>query len=220
MRVHELLSFDLPLLSLEDSGDKVLSLMSEYRVFHLPLVHRDNYLALISEDDILDWDTPEQPLSLAEFLHFRPSISLHAHPLEAIKIVKDYNLSILPVLDEHNHFAGMLSQEKLFQYLANNNAVNEEGGILLLSMESRNYSMSEIARICESNDVSILLMSMRSLDDNGMIEITLKVNKKDLQALKATFERYSYTITQSYAVDTHLDDLKSNFDMLMHMINM
>ena len=68
METKSLISYDLPVLALNDSGQRALQLMSEHRVFHLPLVQRDNYLALISEDDLLDWDTPEEPLSLAEFV--------------------------------------------------------------------------------------------------------------------------------------------------------
>jgi acetoin utilization protein AcuB len=52
-----------------------MSLMNEFRIFHLPLVDRDNYIALVSEDDLLDWDTPEEALSHAEFLNFRPMAS-------------------------------------------------------------------------------------------------------------------------------------------------
>jgi acetoin utilization protein AcuB len=59
-------------------------------------------------------------------------------------------------------------------------------------MEQRNYSVSEIARICESNDVSILNLSVNTIDANGLQAVTIKVNAQDIQALQATFERYGY----------------------------
>ncbi len=156
MDSKSLISSEFPVLSLDDSGEKALRLMSEYRVFHMPLIQRDNYLALISEDDILDWDTPEEPLSLAEFLTFRPAVFEGAHPYEAVRIAKEFNLSVLPVVDKQNHFSGVITIDGLFTYLTDNNAIKSEGSILVLEMEQRNYSASEIARICETNSINIL----------------------------------------------------------------
>lgn len=219
MNTKSLISYELPVLSLNDSGTKAMRLMNEYRVFHLPLVHRDNYLALISEDDLLDWDTPEEPLSLAEFVNFRPAIIEHTHPFEAMKVAKEFNLSVLPVVDEHNHYAGAITIEGLFNYIADNNAIIEPGGIIVLEIEQRNYSLSEIARICESNDTNILCLFVKTKDENGLQWVTIKVNKTDVQALIATFERFSYKVIDTFSVENHKEDLQSNYDMLMHYIN-
>jgi predicted transcriptional regulator len=219
MDIKSLISFELPVLSLDDDGIKAMRLMNEYRVFHLPLVHRDNYLALVSEDDLLDWDTPEEPLSLAEFINFRPAVFEFMHPFEAMKIAKEFSLSLVPVVDKQNHFAGVVTVEGLFNYIADTNAVLEPGGIIVLEMEQRNYSLSEIARICESNDVSILCQFIKTKDESGMQYVTIKVNKTDVQALLATFERFNYSVVETFSIENHKEDLQSNYDMLMHYIN-
>ncbi len=219
MNSKNLITTDLPTLSYNDSGEKALHLMNEYRVFHLPLVQKDNYIALISEDDLLDWDTPEQALSLAEFLTFRPAVVENTHAFEAMKIVKQFSLSALPVVDEHNHYVGLITTEGLLGYLADNNAVRDTGAIIVLEMEQRNYAMSEIARICESNDVIILSSYVKTIDENGMQWVTLKTNKTDIQALVATFERYNYTIVEVFSSERFDENLQENFDMLMHYLN-
>jgi acetoin utilization protein AcuB len=219
MDTKSLISFELPVLSLNDSGEKALRLMNEYHVFHLPLVQRDNYLALISEDDILDWDTPEEPLSLAEFLTFRPAVFEESHPYEAVKIAKEFNLSVLPVVDKQNHYAGLITVDGLFSFMTDNNAIKSGGSILILEMEQRNYSLSEIARICESNEISILSVTVKNKDEQGMIWVTIKVNTNDIQSLVATFERFSYTVVEMYSTDFTKEDVRQNYDMLMHYIN-
>ncbi len=219
MHTNTLISNDLPTLSFEDSGEKALHLMNEYRVFHLPLVQRDDYIALVSEDDLLDWDTPEEPLSLAEFITFRPAIVENTHALEAMKIVKEFNLSVLPVVNEQNHYVGLITTEGLLGFVADNNAVKEPGAIIVLEMEQRNYTMSEIARICESNDVTILCSYVKSMNDNGMQTVTIKTNKTDVQALIATFERYNYNVVNVFASEFFKENLQENFDMLMHYLN-
>lgn len=219
MNTLSLITSEIPNLSLSDSGNKALQLMNEYRVFHLPLVQRDNYLALISEDDILDWDTPEEALSLAEFVNFRPAISGQSHPLEAMKLATEFNLSLVPIVDEQNHFAGVVSVESLFNYIASHNAITDEGGIIVLEMEQRNYSLSEIARICESNEMQILSCMVKTDENTGLQLVTIKVNKTDIQSLTATFERFGYLIVETYAAEKHDENLQSNYDMLMRIIN-
>jgi acetoin utilization protein AcuB len=219
MDSKSLISSEFPVLSLEDSGEKALRLMSEYRVFHLPLIQRDNYIALVSEDDILDWDTPEEPLSLAEFLTFRPAVFEGSHPYEAVKIAKEFNLSVLPVVNKNNHFSGVITIDGLFNYLTDNNAIKNVGSIIVLELEQRNYSLSEISRICESNEISILSISIKNRDEHGLIWVTIKVNTNDIQALVATFERFSYNIIEMYSTDFTKEDVQQNYDMLMHYIN-
>lgn len=196
-----------------------MHLMNEYRVFHLPLVQKDNYIALVSEDDLLDWDTPEEPLSLAEFLTFRPAVRENMHPFEAIKIAREFNLSVLPVVNMQNHYMGVVTTEGLFGFMIDNNALKEAGAIIVLEMDQKNYSMSEIARICESNDVSILCSVIQTVDESGLQWVTLKTNKTDVQSLVATFERYNYNLVEVFSSETHKEDLQQNFDMLMHYIN-
>ncbi|GBL34517.1 hypothetical protein EMGBS15_01120 [Filimonas sp.] len=220
MDSKSLISSEFPVLSLDDSGEKALRLMSEYRVFHIPLIQRDNYLALISEDDILDWDTPEEPLSLAEFLTFRPAVFEGAHPYEAVRIAKEFNLSVLPVVDKQNHFSGVITIDGLFTYLTDNNAIKSEGSILVFEMEQRNYSASEIARICETNSINLLSLTVKTKDEQGLIWVTIKVNSNDIQALVSTFERFSYTMVEMFSTDFTKEDVQQNYDMLMHYINL
>jgi hypothetical protein len=122
-------------------------------------------------------------------------------------------------VDQQNHYVGVVTIEGLFNFTADNNAVTEPGGILVLEMEQRNYSLSEISRICESNDISILCLFVKTKDESGMQHVTLKVNKTDVQSLVATFERFSYNIVETYAIENHKEDLRSNYNQLMHFIN-
>ncbi|MBL7764747.1 MAG: CBS domain-containing protein [Chitinophagaceae bacterium] len=219
MNIGQLIAYDLPVLSLDDTGDRAMHLMNEFRVFHLPLVQRDNYLALISEDDLLDWDTPEETLSLADFITFRPAVVENMHPFEAMKLTKEFNLSVVPVVDENNHYVGLVSSERLLNYLTDSNTVIEPGAILILEMEHRNYSLSEISRICESNDISILGLFVKTDENTQLQQVTIKTNKTDIQALLATFERFNYHVVEVYASENSKEDLQHHYDQLMRYMN-
>ncbi|MBL7773099.1 MAG: hypothetical protein JNM95_09570 [Chitinophagaceae bacterium] len=219
MNISSLISYDLPVLSLNDSGERALLLMQEYRVFHLPLVQRDNYIALISEDDLLDWDTPEEPLSHAEFVNFRPFILENQHPFDAAKSARENNLSVVPILNVQNHFLGIVTIEKLFDFVTDNNAIKEPGAILILEQEQRNYSISEIGRICESNNINILSSSLKTIDHTGLIWITIKLNSNDIQSLVATFERFNYHVVEMFSSDHSEQDLKDHLDSFMRYMD-
>lgn len=220
MNIASLISFDLPVLNLQDSGERAMGLMKEYRVFHLPLVQRDNYIALISEDDLLDWDTPEEPLSLAEFLNFRPIVFESMHPYDAAKTAKELNLTVLPIVNSHNHYMGVVTTEKLFEFITDNQSIKENGAILVIELEHKNYSLSEISRICESNNVSILSSSVRQMENSNMLQVTLKLNQNDTAAVVATFERFNYHVAEVFSVEKTSQDVEENLNSLLHYLNL
>ncbi len=220
MESKELLTNDLPRLSLNDSGDKAIQLMNEYRVFHLPILSRNDYIALISEDDILDWDTPEDTFSHADFLKFRPAVNEHSHVYESLKIMRDFSLSVLPVVNNQGEYLGAIQLESIIHFLADTNEITEPGAILVLEIEQKNYALSEIARICESNNVTILGTSIKTIADTSLLHLTIKTNKTEIQYTVATFERYSYKVVGIYNAENSLDDLNDNLKHLFNYINL
>jgi hypothetical protein len=117
---------------------------------------------------------------------------------------------VLPVVDKQHHFSGVITIEGLFSFLTDNNAIKSNGSILIFEMEQRNYSLSEIARICETNSISILSLAVKNIDEMGMIWVTIKVNSTDIQALVSTFERFNYTITEMYSTDFTKEDVQQH----------
>lgn len=219
MNISDLILYELPTLSLEDNGVKALSLMRDFHVYHLPIVQKDEYIALLSEDDILDWDTPEETLGKAEFLKFRPAIFDNVHPIDGIKVAKEFNLSVIPVLDEERNYVGCITQENFFKFLTDTNTYAQEGGIIILRIDPIHFSLSEIARLTESNSITLQGVFIHQNKETNMMEITLKTNKTDLRALLATFERYEYEVVNVYNALQSREELKNNYDLLMRYLN-
>ncbi len=220
MGIRDLVLYELPSLSLKDSGTKALALMRDFHIYHLPIIERDDYLALISEEDILDWDTPEEPLSKAEFLKFRPAAFDSMHPFEAIKLVKQFHLSIIPLLDEEKKFVGSITVENLFNFITNTNSFEQEGGIVILRVSPIEYSLAEIARLAESDNILLQGVLVRQIEDSNMLNITIKTNKTDLRSFVATLERYEYEIEATYNALLNEENLKENYDALMRYLDL
>ena len=194
--------------------------MRDFHIYHLPVIEREDYLALISEEDLLDWDTPDEPLSKAEFLNFRPAVFENMHPIEAIKIVKEFNLSVIPLLDADRNFIGSLTVENLFNFITNTNSFEQEGGIVILSVSPMEYSLAEIARLAESNSITLQGVLLQQQEGDSMMSVTLKTNKTDLRAFIATLERYEYNVTNVYNALLNKEELSDNYDLLMRYLDL
>ncbi len=220
MLAQELISTIVPVLNPMDTGAKALRLMNEYHLTQLPMVVDNKYLQLVEEEDIMDWEDPDQLLETMEANPFKPAIPEGAHFYEALKLFYDHKLSVLPVISKEQEYLGIITKDNLLAILAQYNGVKEPGGLLVLEVDPRNYSLSEIARIAESNEVTLLSVNTITNTNTGKLEVLLKTNRLELQGILATFERFNYTIKYMFSEELEEDLLKKNYDLLMNYISM
>jgi Mg/Co/Ni transporter MgtE len=220
MLARDLISTVVPILHPLDPGSRALRLMNEYHLTQLPLVLENKYLALVEEDDILDLEDAEVALENMEYNGPKPAIPENAHFFEAIRLFHEMKLAVLPVISYEKEYIGVLTKDGLLAALAQYNGVKEHGGILALDLDPRDYSLSEIARIAESNDVTLLSVNTITSPASGRLEVLLKTNRQELQGLVATFERFNYIIKYTITEEQEEDLLKKNYDLLMNYISM
>lgn len=220
MLVQELISTVVPVLLPQDTGAKALRLMNEFHLTHLPLVVENKYAYLVEEDQVLDWEDPDQLLETAAAGTLRPAVPEGAHFYEALKVFYDLKISALPVVSREGEYLGVITRENLLAALARYNGVKEPGGVVVLEMEPRDYSLSEIARIAESNEVTLLSVNTLTNPNTAKLEVVLKTNRQEMQGLLATFERFNYNIKYMFSEELEEDLLKKNYDLLMNYISM
>lgn len=215
----ELINDLIPPLKTSDTGDRALSLMDDFKVSHLPIVNDTQFLGLISEDEIIEMDDTAEPVGSVA-LHLAHSY-VHGwqHIYDAMKLMAAQNLSIVPVLDNKENYIGMISINSMLNYFAEMTSLSNPGAIIILEIGQRNYSLSEIARIVESNDAHILSSYINANADSTKIEVTLKVDKEDVNGIIQTFERFNYTVNSFYKQKTDIDDTMNRFDSFMRYLN-
>ncbi len=219
MIAKELVSQVIPPLKTSDSGTRCLAWMNEFHVRQMPIVNNQQFLGLVSEEDILDLNDPEQPLGNHKLSLFRPFVYEHQHIYEVIKLTSELKLTLVPVVDSKENYVGIISPENLVEFLSRISAINDPGGIIVLELNEKDYVMSEIARIVESNDAKILSLYITSHQNSTKLEVTLKLNISDLRHVIATFERFEYHVKASYQESEYIDDLKDHYESLMKYLN-
>lgn len=194
MVAKDLISDEIPSLKTSDLGQTALNWMENFRISHLPIVNNQDFLGLISDTDIYDMNQPEEPIGNHALTLLKPYVTTEQHIFEVIGLASRLKLSVVPVLDENNHYKGVITSSELIRYIAGLTSMDQPGGIIVLELVERDYSLSQIAQIIEGNDVKVLCMYINSPAESTKLEVTLKVNTGDLVSVIRTFERYNYEV--------------------------
>lgn len=219
MLAKDLITDEIPPLKTTDTGSMAMNWMDEFKVSHLPIIHKEEYLGLISDSDILDLNITSAQLGTQKLSLIRPFVVENQHLYEIIKLISNMRLTVLPVLDKNLHYLGLIPIINLLQQFGSLAATNEPGGIIVLEMHVYDYSLSQIAQIVEGNDGKVLSCYVTTPADSTNIEVTLKVNREDISGMLQTFYRYSYNVKASFHQSRFQDDMKNRFDSFMNYIN-
>lgn len=220
MIAQHLLSEVVPPLRLTDSGQKALNWMEIFRISHLPVVDGKRLIGVISDKIIYDLNIIEQPIGDYSDHLLSPFIRANQHIYEVFLAISNQKLSAIPVLDIYENYLGVITISDLAQRFASLVAVQEPGGVIVLEINSIDYSLSQIAQIVEGNEAKILSFYVSPEVDSTRMKITLKINKVDLSAVIQTFVRYDYNIIAVYMDNSEIKSMyDERLDQLMKFMN-
>lgn len=219
MLTIELINNNIPRLQLQDTVSKAVQLMSDFRVSHLPVVVDEKYLGLISEEDLLDNEMEKMPIELMQDTFLAAAVHENEHFLNAVSFSNQFDTTVVPVINEEKELQGVITTNELLKALGNFAGANEIGGIIVLEMERSQFSISEISRIVESNDATILHLNTTVHPDTGMLTVSIHTNKKEISAIVATFERYEFDVIYFFGNENFENEIHSNYRHLMNYLD-
>lgn len=209
-----------PLQSSERVRD-ILDLMEELKFTHLPVIEESHhYLGLIDEDDLLELEDDTQRLQSYHRLLKPYSVPLEADIFKAVQMIGAGQLSMLPVVDKEGNYKGYICARELLQEIGRQPTFTESGSTLVLEIPSRDYQMSQVAHIVESEDARILGFFIDNSEELDHIEINLKINQQDITRILKSLERYNYKIKEVHHTSLFDDTLDQRYEALMKYLNM
>jgi predicted transcriptional regulator len=219
MYAHELISDAIRPVRTADTIQKIIDRMAEFRVNHFPIVDGNQYIGLISDYDLLDEHDHSLLAGQLILSLYRPFVSENQHIYDVIRLLFEQKLSLVPVLDSNKNYKGSISINAIIEHLATITSANNPGGIIVLEVDNRNNSLSHIAQIVESDNAQILSSFVKSFPDSTRLEITLKLNRKEISSIIASFLRYDYHVKATFN-DLKSDDGTTNrYDQLMNYLD-
>jgi predicted transcriptional regulator len=219
MIASELISDIIPPIKTSDSVEKVYSRMSEFKVSHLPIVNDQQFLGLVSEDDLIEVVDEETPIGSLSLILVNPYVLGHQHIYDVIRTFHEQKLTVVPVLDDKMNYLGLISMNSLLEYFASITSVDQPGGIIVLEINNRDNSLAHIAQIVESENAQILSSHTRNITDSTKMEVTIKVNKTDISQIVASFLRYEYVVLATYNNSDKNSGVSDRFDSLMNYLS-
>jgi CBS domain-containing protein len=218
MLATQLINSGFPSVHLIDSASLALQLMEDYDVQHLPVLSEEKYMGLVSKSDLLDL-SEEQAIGFESAYILPYSIKGEEHFLTALKLAAEKEISLVPVINDQSELLGVISITELLYRLSNFLGNNEPGGVIVLEINKRNFSFGEISRLVETNDALITQCNTFTEPETGLVIITLKINKIEISAIVATFQRYEYIVRYYFGEEQYSNELKDNYNHLLAYLN-
>lgn len=220
MIAQNLVSEVVPTLRLTDNGKKALNWMEVFRISHLPVVDGNRLIGLMSDKIIYDLNIIDKPIGDYVDYMLSPHVRSNQHIFEVFSLISMLKLSAIPVLNLYHEYMGVITVFDLAQKFADLVAVKEPGGVIVLELNSIDYSLSQIAQIVEGNDAKILSFYIHEENESNLMTITLKINVVDLSSIIQTFVRYDYNIKSVFMDESKIQNLYDDrYDQLMKFMN-
>jgi len=219
MLVSQLLNTSFPSLNIADKASFALQLMDDYDVLHLPVLSEDKFVGIVAKDDLLDAEEADIHLSNPEVLK-KISVKSEEHFLNALKLISNQDLSLLPVVNEQMELLGVVLSKELMKAVSLFLGMEEKGAVIVLETDKRNFSFGELSRLVETNDSYITQLNTYTESGTGMVIITLKINKIEVSDIVATFQRYDYVVRYYFGEEEYANELKENYNHLISYLNM
>lgn len=219
MKVKEYINQIIPALKLHDTLDEALILMEEHKIAELPIINlEDELVGLITETFLLETSDLSQTIEQTNLPKYLPNGLLgDKHVFDTFSYLSTNQLTIVPVIDASHKYLGSISIHDLIPVFGKISSFNDPGGIVVLGMKTTNYSLSDIARIVETNNAKVLSSFILSDELNPEnMRVVVKVSVTRINRIIASFERYDYKIIEKYSAESEEDP---HYDNLGNFLN-
>ncbi len=202
-----------------DSIQQALEKLQDMLCKELVVLNGDDYIGLVNETILLDAEDEDAPLSSIKVNTAPIQLKFNQHPYDALVMITVYNSTIIPILDQDNKYIGVSTQLDILKAISSIQSQNESGAIIVLATGLHDFSLSQIAHLVESDNCRILNCATKINLESDNIEVTLKVDKSNINALLNSFLRHNYLILETHNTIAAFDDTADRYQQLMNYIN-
>jgi len=220
MIAEELINQMIPALKVSDTAEKAIIWMEEFKLEQLPVIEQSRFKGLISEELILESNNLDQPIS--DFLLFGEScfVTGSQHFFDILKAAIEQNAKLIAVINDEGEYIGVSSYEDALNEFARTVTIQSTGGIIVLSLRTVDYSLTEISRIIESDNIKILGTYVSSpYPDSDKIFLTLKLNTNEITSVLASLDRFDYNVVAKFQNIESFEHNKDRIDHLMRFLD-
>ncbi|MBM3414019.1 MAG: CBS domain-containing protein [Bacteroidetes bacterium] len=218
MQIQDLNYAGSPWVQHMESVATVLAIMENEQLGHIPVVEGDTYLGLVSKEALFEVMDDSTTLQQLAWSLPRPFVKPADHFLAAIQLMDEQGLTLVPIITDQQELIAAISVQELLTAVGKFLGLQEGGALLVLEKEAQHYTASEVAKLVESNDAQLEHLNTIINAQTGIIQLTIRLNKYEVSDIIATFQRYDYTVLYYVGEEQYANELKSNYDHLIHYL--
>lgn len=221
MFTKQALNTDIPPLFAESTVDEARFRMEELDVTVLPVVEKTTrkLIGQVSAE-MFYGSAPDTPISDLE-LEEAVKTYLNQHVFEAARLMLQYEMRLLSVVDEEWTFQGVVEKSTVLESLTHMLNLAEFGSVITLELQQRDFTLSEIVHIIETEGAKILGITVeQSKSSEGSFKVSIKLNLKDVSRVTAALRRYDYTVLTESGNEAFGRDIEHRADELIKYLDM
>ncbi len=220
MTVLELLIDPLQAVSLDDGVDTALNLSLEQGHRAVPVVDEDGVLvASLRLVDLLACE--ESSATVRDCRLNSPHwIRADAQVLEAVGLVVDNEIDLLPVVDGAGRYVGAVDLTGLLRSVSRLLRVGEPGSLIEVDVSPRDYTLARLIHTVEENGAKVLAVNSESArNPESDVRVMLRVNTGDTVRIKAVLEHYGYNVVAVDREQSSAEDIQQRVREFMHYLD-
>lgn len=218
MLANLLIKTTYPTINNNDNALLGLQLMEDYDISNLVVLNENDFIGIVNKDDLLDVDGSIKIVALQE--NFKNTcVQEDEHFSSVVKKAVENNIDIVPIINIQKEYLGCVHIKDVLTFLNHFIGNDEPGGIIVMEMDKRNFSFGEISRLVETNDAYLTQLNTNVDVETGLLLATIKINKKEISDIVATFQRYDYNVVYYFGDEQYANELKDNYNHLMAYLN-
>lgn len=96
-----------------------------------------------------------------------------------------------------------------------------ENSLIILEIPLKDYTLTEIARIIESNNAHVMNLSVLPVSGGSFLLVSVKLNVSDITSILRSFERFNYNVVYSFMLEGEDNDVyKDRLNELLYYLEM
>lgn len=96
-----------------------------------------------------------------------------------------------------------------------------ENSLIILEIPLKDYTLTEIARIVESNNAHVMSLSVAPVSGGSVLLVSIKLDVADVTSVLRSFERFNYNVVYYFMKEGEVNDTyKERLNELLYYLEM
>lgn len=220
MHTQKALNIEIVPVRSEDSVQAALLKMDECGVNTLPVIDADERLIGQVGREALKQTVAGGRVSDLELDEPVKVYGLQ-HVFEAARLMLQYEMRLLPVIDGEWVFRGVITKQKVLESLGRMLNLAKEGSVITVELDMIDFTLSEMVHLIETEGAKILGITVETpAGDDASFHVSFKLNVEDVSRVASALRRHDYKVATEAKNESFGMDMESRADELLHYLDM